>query len=61
MSQAFHVTHVVQVINSCNKKFLWEKLEKNQLVGLGVSVTTGNKQIVEVCLDLCVRLSTWDL
>ena len=61
MSQAFHVTHVVQVINSCNKKFLWEKLEKNQLVGLGVSVTTGNKQIVEVCLDLCFGLSTWDL
>jgi hypothetical protein len=60
MSQAFHITHVVQVINSYNKKFLWEKSEKNHLVGLGVSVTTVKKQIVEVCLDLCVEMSTWD-
>jgi len=60
ISQAFHVTHVVQVRYSYNKKFLWENLEKNHLVGLGVSVTIVNEQIDDVRLDLCVELSTWD-
>jgi hypothetical protein len=57
MSQAFQVTHMVQVINSCNKKLLWEKLEKNHFGELGINVTTVNKHIFEVCLDLCVELA----